>query len=138
MRNTSCTVLHAPGTCRHYSDTEVPAPERAKAVSVLDTMASERRAWLTKMREEMAELYRHRVITWGEENAYVTADDARMFLEWPDLGLPAGASPNLLGSLFRAPGWERSEHPDHASSTPGSHANNLYRWRYVGQQRSAA
>jgi len=117
-----------------------PEVERAKAASVLDRMAEERRAWLERMRAVLADVYRTRVKMLGEAQACVTADDARAFMATgrSDWALPAGASPNLLGSLFRAPGWIRSEHPDHTSATHGSHANNLYRWRYVGPRRSAA
>ena len=28
--NYSCCVLHAPGTCCHYSDTEIPAPQETR------------------------------------------------------------------------------------------------------------
>ena len=113
-----------------------PEPERTRAASILDDMAERRRDWLRRMRAVLVSLYFHRVAKWGEGHpiAYVTADDAqRLAKERRDLALPAGASPNLFGSVFRAPGWVRSAHKDHQSSTNGSHGNDLYRWRYVGR-----
>jgi hypothetical protein len=114
---------------------DAPRSEPAKAADVLDRMAAERREWLERMRAELVRVYRNRVAFFGEHDlrSYVTADDARRIMETrPGFALPAGASPNLLGSLFRAPGWERSRHRDHQSSTTGSHGNDLFSWRYVG------
>ena len=110
-------------------------PERERAVSVLDRMADERRAWLERMRSEMAGLFLLRVEAWGNNSAFVTADDARLLMEGrPDLALPAGASTNLVGALFKGGHWSRSYHRDHISNTPNSHGNDLYRWRYVGRK----
>ena len=118
-----------------------PQPERARAVPALDRMAEKRHAWLDRMRHVLVQLCRHRVMIWGEGNpeACVTGDDAqRLEKTRPDLALPADASRNLFGVVFRAPGWVHSEHPDHVSTTPGSNGNLIYRWRYVGERRSGA
>lgn len=116
-------------------------PECAKAVSILDDMAERRRDWLRRMRNALASIYQVRVTKYGEGDprCYVTADDARRLMEqhprvWD---LPAGASPNLLGSLFRSAEWKAIDR-EHVSSTTGSHGNILTRWRYVGPERSAA
>lgn len=110
-----------------------PNPERAKAVGILDDMAERRREWLVKIRAALVSLYRHRVATWGVlMAAYVTADDAdRLSRERIDLALPAGASPNLMGAVFRTREWQALGR-DHVSSQPGSHGNLLIRWRYIG------
>lgn len=116
-----------------------PEPEPAKAQSVLDAMAEERRAWLRYMRARLAQTYLARVTERGRDAAYVTADDARQLMDdEPTLcGLPAGASTNLLGALFR--GWEWQQiNRGHVSSTPGSHGNILARWRFVGRRSEAA
>jgi len=114
---------------------EPPAPEQAKAASILDDMAEERRAWLDRMRAALVQVCEHRVMKWGEGHpcAYVCADDARRLMTRPGLTLPAGASPNLLGSLFRTPEWELIDR-EHVSSTPGGHGNLIARWRYVDRK----
>jgi hypothetical protein len=117
-----------------------PEPERAKAESVLDRMARERRAWLERMRAALAGLYEHRVTTWGalRHPAFVTADDARRLMrDMPDLALPEGASPNTMGALFRTREWECIDR-GHVSTTIGSHGNLLARWRYVGPRNGDA
>lgn len=111
-----------------------PNPERAKAVSILDDMAERRRDWLVRMRNILASIYRARVARWGEGHpmAYVCADDAdHLASTRPDLSLPAGASPNLMGSVFRTREWVAIDRT-HVSSQTGSHGNLLTRWRYVG------
>lgn len=118
-----------------------PEVERKKAASVLDRMAEGNRAWLERMRNVLAAICDARVARWGKDDprAYMTADDAQHLAKIrPDLALPAGASSNLFGVVFRAPGWVRSKHRDHQSGTTGSHGNPLYRWRYVGERRSGA
>ena len=118
-----------------------PEPDVRAGADVLGRMAEERREWLDRMRAELVRVYRVRVDAFGEHDlrCYVTADDARRIMETrPGFALPAGASPNILGSLFRAPGWERSRHRDHQSSAVNGHGNPLYLWRYVGPERSAA
>lgn len=117
---------------------EPAKPEPAKAADVLDRMASERREWLERMRAELVRVYRNRVAFFGEHDlrACMTGDDAQHLEKTrPGLALPAGASRNTLGVVFRAPGWVHSEHPDHVSTTPGSNGNLIYRWRYVGPSR---
>lgn len=108
-------------------------PEPAKAADVLDRMADERREWLDRMRAALAHLYELRAAKWGATQAvYVCADDAdRLAKARPDLALPVGASPNLMGSVFRTAEW-RAIDRSHVSSQPGSHGNLLTRWRYVG------
>ena len=98
-------------------------------------MKREHRGWLDRMRAELVRVFEHRVLSWGGAEAYVTADDARALIRsYPDrFGLPAGAHMNLMGALFRARGWARSEARDHTSSTDGSHGNDLYRWRWEGE-----
>jgi len=121
-------------------DLFTPEPERQKAVNVLDRMAAERHAWLDRIRHVLVQVYYHRVMKWGRGHpeACVTGDDAqRLAKARPELALPAGASFKLFGAVFRAPGWVRSEHKDHVSTTPGSNGNLIYRWRYVGPQSNA-
>lgn len=118
-----------------------PAPEQAKARNVLARMADERRAWLERMRGALVGIQSVRTLLYGEADprSWVTADDAQQLAKARgNLALPAGASPNLFGAVFRAPGWVRSAHKDHQSSTDGSHGNDLYRWRYVGQPKGTA
>lgn len=110
-------------------------PERERAVSVLDKMADERRAWLERMRDRLAVLCLLRVDMLGEAQACVTADDAEVLRKTQaSLALPADCSPNIMGTVFRTRDWVRSEHPDHVSTTPGSNGNLIYRWRYVGRR----
>jgi hypothetical protein len=123
-----------------FAPRQDPGPERAKAVSVLDVMASDRRAWLDRMRGALAVLSDARVARYGETDprAYVCADDAdRLAQAHADLALPAGASPNIMGTVFRGAEWLALDRT-HVSSQEGSHGNLLTRWRYVGHQRSAA
>ncbi len=117
-----------------------PEPERQAAVSVLDRMAGDNRAWLARIRLALAELCAERVGRWGEADprAYVCADDAdRLTKTRADMAMPAGASPNLMGTVFRGSDWLALDRT-HVSSQPGSHGNILTRWRYVGPRRSAA
>lgn len=117
------------------------ATERPASPDVLDRMADERRAWLVRIRAALALLCLKRVGKWGQDDprACVTGDDAHLLeAARPGLALPAGASRNTLGVVFRAPGWVHSEHPDHVSATPGSKGNLIYRWRYVGERRIGA
>ncbi len=112
--------------------------EQAKARTALDRMAEERRVWLELVRSRLVALYLSRVATTGEERAHVTADDARRLMEAEPsrYALPAGASTNLLGSLFRSAEWELIDR-EHVSSTEGSHGNILARWRWVGRRPAA-
>ncbi len=118
---------------------DAPKSEPAKAADILDRMASERREWLRKIRAALAYLYLLREAKWGVvQAAYVTADDAqRLARTRPELALPAGASPNLFGAVFRTRAWVLIDR-DHVSTTNGSHANRLGRWRYVGDRSNAA
>lgn len=90
--------------------------------------------WIERLREAMRLLYLRRVVTEGIERAYVTADDARYAMRrHPEIyALPAGKTMNALGQLFRAQGWVKME-GKHVSTTPGSHGNEICRWRWVGQ-----
>jgi len=111
-----------------------PAPERARAASVLDRMAEERRAWLARMRAALVSIYQARVARWGKDDprAFVCADDAdRLARENPHLALPAGAHPNVMGAVFRAAGWVAIDRT-HVSSQEGSHGNLLTKWRWDG------
>jgi hypothetical protein len=113
-----------------------PEPDVRAGADVLDRMAEERREWLDRMRHVLVQVYGARVMTWGEGHpmTYVCADDADRLAKWrPELALPAGASPNLMGSVFRTPEWEAIDRT-HVSSQPGSHGNLLTRWRYVGKE----
>jgi hypothetical protein len=115
-------------------------PERAKAESVLDVMAHERLEWLLRVRGALAELYETRVAMFGayDPRAYVCADDAdRLSQTRRGLALPAGASPNVMGAVFRCAEWQAIDRT-HVSSQEGSHGNLLTRWRYVGHQRDTA
>jgi len=115
------------------------AEQRAGA-SVLDRMADANRAWLTRIRAALVSIYEARVARWGttDPRSYVCADDAeRLARTNPYLALPAGASPNLMGSVFRTAEWAAIDRT-HVSSQPGSHGNLLTRWRYVGTGNQAA
>jgi len=107
--------------------------KRAVLTSVLDRMAEERHAWLDRMRAALVRVYELRVAKWGVvQAAYVTADDAqRLARTRPELALPAGASPNLFGTVFRTREWVLIDR-DHVSTTSGSHSNRLGRWRWRG------
>lgn len=107
--------------------------EKAAARSVLDRMADDNRAWLERMRNALVSIYQARVGRWGESDprSYVCADDAdRLARDNPYLALPAGAHPNLMGSVFRTREWEAIGR-DYVSAQAGSHGNILTRWRYV-------
>jgi hypothetical protein len=86
------------------------------------------------LRVQLVRLYKlNRVVEPGE--AFVTADDARKYLED---AIAAGkferpnGSLNFLGSLFKAPGWETTG-GFVKSRTRGSHANRLLKWKWTGQ-----
>lgn len=116
-----------------------PEPEPVKATAVLDRMAEERRDWLRYMRTRLVQVYFARVTAAGRDAAFVTADDARQLMDAePTLcGLPAGASTNLLGALFRGWEWQAIDR-EHVSTREGSHGNLLTRWRYVGRDGRAS
>lgn len=64
---------------------------------------------------------------------YVTADDARVLLE---IAIDNGrferpGSMNFMGHLFQGQDWEFTGYRI-KSTTPGSHANELKCWRYIG------
>ncbi|GMV07394.1 MAG: hypothetical protein AMXMBFR53_36690 [Gemmatimonadota bacterium] len=116
-----------------------PKPEPVKTAEVLDRMAVERRDWLRYMRTRLVQVFLGRVRDVGRERAYVTTDDAWDLIDAePTLcGLPAGASPNLLGALFRGWEWQAIDR-EHVSTREGSHGNLLTRWRYVGREGRAS
>ena len=63
---------------------------------------------------------------------YVSADDARILLEMGiALGIERPRNNNFLGSLFSGKDWEFTGYRI-KSTTPGSHANELKCWRWIG------
>ncbi len=64
---------------------------------------------------------------------YVSADEARILLEIgiATQGIERPANHAFMGSLFKGSEWEFTGHRV-KSETPGSHANELKCWRYVG------
>lgn len=114
--------------------------EREVARSILERLASERREWLERMRQALALVYLGRELERGEA-AFITADDARRLMLDPVFSLPAGASMNTAGALFRSREWEPLDvdaqgRPlkTYPSQTEGSHGNPLVRWRFVGDR----
>jgi len=120
---------------------QIPGPprltEREKGERAVCELGSEpqRAGYLEAIREKMRRLYQMRVDLHGEHGAWVTADDAREFLELI-LRPPPAMSRNFLGATFKEPGWEvvGSYH----SSTRGSHGNRLLKWKWVGAKTEAA
>lgn len=105
-------------------------PEELVKARVLEDMNKLRRSLLDYLRRAMIDLYLRREASVGRENAYVTADDARLVLEAiPNLPPPERLNRNFMGALFReCDGFEPTG--SYAKSrTPGSHANNLTCWR---------
>ena len=90
---------------------------------ILESLESTHGSVLNALRTELKVIYENRVITYGEDVAFVTADDARRILRgWE---VKAG---NWMGSLFRDGKWEFAGEY-HLSTTPGSHGNTIKRWR---------
>jgi hypothetical protein len=116
-----------------------PGAEEAERDRVLENLAEARSAWLEDIRAEMWRLYlerdREQFLEWsrGIEPAsppYVTADDARAYFESLGPPPPEALSRNFLGSVFRGRAWERVGYT--TSRTPGSHANLIAKWQFVG------
>ncbi len=110
-----------------------PAQEVRAKKEILHRHEEESGHLLNRLREALRLLYLRRVSTVGIDQAYVSADDARDIMRrYPrTYGLPAGKTMNALGQLFRAQGWERLAGEKHVSTTPGSHGNEICKWRWV-------
>ena len=107
-------------------------PEAVVADRVLEALEGKYKALLEWMRDRMRTLYFQREKSQGRELAFVTADDARLILDTdPNVPGPDRLKRNFMGSLFKAKGWEFTGQMI-KSKTPGSHANRLLCWRYVG------
>ncbi len=76
----------------------------------------------------LLEFLRGELIRKYGRNRWLCADQARAVMRENGIVL---RNNNALGALFRAPGWETDGVRIH-SRTPGSHANPLLRWRYMG------
>lgn len=114
-----------------FDEIEPPPAQTEEAIrdSVLADLESRNAEILAWLRRRMVVIYRIRCEDVGQSEAFVTADDARAILD-ADRRFN-GLCRNFLGALFRgqtgwvACGWHKSE-------TPGSHANRLMRWKWVG------
>lgn len=102
--------------------TELPlfaAPAPVKAVH--DRAETEHAAFLTRVRLLLAGIYARRGIA-------ICADQVHEVMEKYRIKLPAGASPNLLGSMFS--GWPRARATGQhtRSKRPGANGNLLMTW----------
>lgn len=111
-------------------------PEEVLRDRVLDTLEYSAGQILDELRAAMVRLYLKRREKQGSL-AFVTADDARIILESdPKYPTAQQLNRNFMGQLFRPltgrePDWEwTGEYVK--SRTPGSHANPLKCWRWVG------
>lgn len=100
--------------------------EIEKKERILATLAVVRKDYLERIRTEMVALYLKRSEEMGDP--YVTADDARkVFESWEP---PEDLSRNFLGATFKTKDWAPCGL--YLSSTEGSHANRLLRWKLKG------
>lgn len=106
-------------------------PEEDAKDAVLGAMSWKHRDLLGELRQAMYTLWQKRRKHQGAA-AYVTADDARVILD-ADTTLPPDLNKNFMGSLFKGKQWEPTGEQV-KSKTPGSHANRLMCWRWVGDR----
>jgi hypothetical protein len=106
-----------------------PASEEQVKADVLAYLEAEYAPLLDWLRRGLVRIYRFRLADVGVDAAEVSADDARALL--PRYPGEKPACNNVLGSLFRAPGWHWTGRRI-KSRTPGSHSNELKTWKYTG------
>lgn len=106
--------------------------EEHKKRAVLERMGeNELRAYLLERARKYARgIWQGRAKRVGPEEATVCADDVRHYVE-KVLEPPDWVSRNCLGAVFRTGEWEAVGWT--TSEWPGSHANPLRTWRYVGE-----
>lgn len=79
----------------------------------------------------MISLYLQREKHQGRELAFVTADDARVILDTTP-GISKDMNRNFMGAIFKNDKRFKPTGQFYKSTTPGSRANRLMCWRYVG------
>lgn len=115
----------------------VGAEEQRLRDRQLDRFEALRTRYLEQIRFEMFLLHESRRSTIGfhgawlspagrETQPWVSADDARAYFE--TLGAPPELSRNFLGQVFRRGGWTALVGRRVASTTAGSHRNELKLW----------
>lgn len=115
-----------------HAGTQPDNPEKVVRDEVLDGLESSRSRIIDYLRDRMRTLYARRMAAEGYRLACVTADDARHILDNdPRFPGPQEFNRNFLGCLFREEGWEWTGNLAY-SRTPGSHANLIRCWRWVG------
>ena len=119
-----------------YSHLETEEEKRDVGMALAADSSRELLNWL---RVQMVRLYRVSKLVEQHEEPFVTADDARKILaEAIEAGTVARPKcMNFLGSLFKAPGWVPAG-GFIKSKTPGSHANRLVKWKFIGESPEAS
>ena len=98
-----------------------PASEHPAVKAVHDRHRSEHADWLARLRQVFARLY-------GGTRLPVSTDEVWLTMRRNGIELPAGASPNILGSFFS--GWERAPPVGWTRSRrAGAHANLIRTWQ---------